>query len=151
LFIAIYMYVCVMKRALAILLLFVSAMTAAQPTLAFHFCRGSLYAVGIGSAGRMCCAGAMNDAPDASDAEAATLSGPSCCTGYTLEISTDACRPHGASPVAVPTDLFPVSFLPSSPVEACDLPARRLLAVFPPGISPRYASERLAWMCVRRE
>ncbi|MDR1555418.1 MAG: hypothetical protein LBS88_00085 [Tannerellaceae bacterium] len=147
-----------MKRAVSIGLLLVLLVTAMQPTLAFHFCGGSLHSVGIGSAGRMCCGGEMDAAPTGEASLAGTIalseSAEPCCSGYTLDIATDTYQIPSALPtvpVLPPMDFLPPSCFPCSIADDYELSALSLPTAFPPGISTQYTSDRLALICVWRK
>ena len=146
-----------MKRAISIALLFVLPLTAVQPTLAFHFCGGSLHAVGIGYAGSNCCTGGM----DAGQSDGSRQGGAAvfseaalpCCSDHTIEISTDTYRAPSvlpAAPGACPADSFLKPCLPASLAGGYEPPALSLQSVFPPGERLFYTTGLLTLICILR-
>ena len=146
-----------MKRAISIALLFVLPLTAVQPTLAFHFCGGSLHAVGIGYAGSNCCTGGM----DAGQADGSRQGGAAvfseaalpCCSDHTIEISTDTYRAPSvlpAAPGACPADSFPKPCLPASLADGYESQPLSLQSVFHPGERLFYTTGLLTLICILR-
>jgi hypothetical protein len=139
-----------MKRAISIFLLFTLLVTAVEPTLAFHFCGGSFHSVGIGDAGRSCCAGDMDAEPGGSTALAEHQE--SCCSGYTVEISTDNYQKTSTLSTipALRMDTLFIPYLHCSVADNYSLSALYLKTTFPPGGHPNHTADLLALICVLR-
>jgi hypothetical protein len=146
-----------MKRAISIGLLFVLLATAVQPTVAFHFCGGSLHAVGIGYAGDNCCTGGMDEeqaggSPRGSAAVFSEARVP-CCSDYAIELSTDTSRGPSVLSVApgpCQADSFLTPCTPGSLADGYELLALGLQFVFPPGKRLFYTADLLTLICILR-
>jgi hypothetical protein len=81
-----------MKKAIALFLFAIMTLTALQPTLALHFCGGSLRSVAIGNVQKSCCETAIEKPINPLSTHAENrLYQPinTCCSTYTVELSTD--------------------------------------------------------------
>jgi hypothetical protein len=136
-----------MKRIISILLLVVLTVMAIEPTLAIHFCGGSIHSVGMVKAVKTCCGGMADDDWRTVVAEPAGH----CCSDYTLELSTDDFRlPATAKTVSFhDISLMPavLHFLPFH--REYEPPVLISQTVFPPGAT-LHASATLALICIWR-
>ncbi|MDR1980610.1 MAG: hypothetical protein LBQ39_03180 [Tannerellaceae bacterium] len=127
-----------MKRMMSIGLLFLLLAIAVRPTLAFHFCGGSLFSVGISSSytPSACCDGEMG-----------------CCSNYTVTLSTDTY--HLPATLSLEATGDQAVFLPVTgwlrPLGGGYPPSGLLLqTLFPPGSLAGRTADRLALMCILR-
>ncbi|OAV71555.1 hypothetical protein Barb4_00602 [Bacteroidales bacterium Barb4] len=133
-----------MKRTLSILLLFLTLAAAVKPTLAFHYCGGSLHSVSLtgDDLQRSCCGG------EEEEGEAG-----SCCSDYTVEVATDDYQtPQQEVSVGISShDLLPAFFV-SDRLLKRDAPDDFLIIQrsFPPGGLAEYDADLLSLICVFR-
>jgi hypothetical protein len=77
----------------------------------------------------------------------------SCCSDYTVELSTDTCQRSStlsAAPAPYPENLPFAPFLPYSMAGNAELPVLYLQAGFPPGSQAFSAADVLALICILR-
>ncbi|MDR2847755.1 MAG: hypothetical protein LBV39_01485 [Bacteroidales bacterium] len=115
----------------SILLILLMAGVSTQPTLALHFCGGSLHAVSLRAvdAEKSCCKKAGKHAPKGTSFSKAA---GRCCSDYTIEVTTDTFQQQQE----ITTDVYSsVSLLPylvsdSLPYPNSYFPLQR---IYPPG------------------
>jgi hypothetical protein len=129
------------------------AVTAMQPALAFHFCGGALVSVGLADTGRCCCGketGEDAECPAPDDGIAQPVE--SCCSNYTVELSTDEFRTTpdtccGKEPSAAGT-----AVLLAAGWSGCDVrnDAPLIQHLSPPGTPAASGTDLLALICTLR-
>jgi hypothetical protein len=149
-----------MKRSVAVFLLWMMALVAVQPTLAFHFCGENLYAIGFTAAreNRCCCMAEADEtgcsAPEQplSGDGGSVVSEPveSCCSNYIVALSTDDFQaPSGEFAIGEVSVVPPVCYFSGeiSGISGRDgLPITQ--SVFPPGSFVKCHVDLLAFICV---
>jgi hypothetical protein len=102
-----------MRQAVAILLLLVLTVTSIRPTLAAHYCQGTLRAVGLTSEGMeaACCGVMEEELPDGS-----ALSDPldRCCLTRVFEVATDDYASRQPEAPSTTSPVMPLFFPPAS-------------------------------------
>ncbi|MDR2040926.1 MAG: hypothetical protein LBP98_01235 [Tannerella sp.] len=140
-----------MKRTIATVMVIWMALTAMQPALAFHFCGGSLVSVGLADTERCCCGKETGE--DTTCPAPEGIAGPveSCCSNYTMELSTDEFRTTPAGGCGKEPPAGQVA-LPPAGWYGCDgrndAPPIRPLS--PPGTPAASSTHRLALLCTLR-
>jgi hypothetical protein len=126
-----------MKRVLLFFLLSVMSLVAIQPTLAFHYCGGSLHSVGM-----------TDEEPQKS-----CCGKSACCSHYTAKLTTgDFQLPQQDSTIG--TDLVPNSILhvlfDTILIERDSTDSLVLQRIFPPGGLAKYNADLLTLVCIFR-
>lgn len=147
-----------MKRVVSSFMLAVLLLAAIQPTLAFHFCGGSLSSVGIGEEIKSCC-DEMADVESTACAEdlegnMPVLSEPvkSCCSNYSVEFSTDMYQiPFTTTSfVDLKPDFYPAICLLHVFFNRSSFALLLLQNLFPPGDTETYTNNLQILNCVFR-
>jgi hypothetical protein len=143
-----------MKRIVSIVMLFLMAVSAVQPTVAFHFCKGTFVSVGLGGGDGCCCGKAAADSPCGSEEPPLPgnrISEPysSCCSDYPVELSTDDFQVSASEYAASGGAAIVPLFLPADelPGYAGRDDARMIRYLSPPGGVARSGMDILALIC----
>jgi hypothetical protein len=136
--------------------------TTVQPTFAFHYCGGVLRSIGVmnGSLRASCCCAAETGAacshsedplqrPADNDGATVRKLVKTCCSDYTIEISTDHFQTVQTESCFV---LRPVSFLPCQSLNlsnCCRLPVQQY-GFPPPGKFAGHKADLLTLICIFR-
>jgi hypothetical protein len=124
-----------MKRITAISMILSLLLTAMQPAVVLHYCKGSLYSVGFikNELPKSCCSGSEHK---------------NCCSNRILKITTDDFQiQQPVSGGIVPLILSPVLFVLSDNLYPSESPDLLLLQqIFPPGGLARRQVDLLAFV-----
>jgi hypothetical protein len=126
-----------MKRTISFIILVSLLLTAVQPSIAFHYCKGELHSVGF----------IKKDLPKSCCANKHT----NCCSDKVLTVKTDTFSLHSTgTEIQLPAIAHPVFFAANDDwFFPCD---NNLLLqqVFPPGGLARYRAEMRHLICIYR-
>ena len=151
-----------MKRIIATFLLLIMSLVAVQPTVAFHYCKGHLASVHMGSDIVSCCGGAkkgtveMKTAPSPQEEQQIPFLTPKkkpCCVNYLFEVSTDqfSAPQQGTTTEIVSLLLSPALFFVDFTTTWQPSDALRIFQhTYPPGELPKYPADLLALICTFR-
>ncbi|MDR1102390.1 MAG: hypothetical protein LBL42_01410 [Tannerella sp.] len=142
-----------MKQTIATVMVLWMTLSAIQPALAFHFCGGALVSVGLADAERCCCGKETGDDTDCATPDDG-IAGPveSCCSNYTVELSTDEFRTTPAACCGEKTPATAPVALPAVRLSGCDVwnDASLIQHLSPPGLPVAGATDLLARICTLR-
>ena len=127
----------IMKRTISFIILISLLLTAVQPSIAFHYCKGKLHSVGF----------VKKDLPESCCAKKQT----DCCSNKILKVKTDS-FPINQTDTDIQAPAFPQ---PEFFVVSDDLifpSGNNLLLqhIFPPGGLARYSAEMRHFICIYR-
>jgi hypothetical protein len=137
-----------MKRIASISLLLLMLVAAVQPTLALHFCGGSLHSVNLlNGAGKSCCKGEMQSEQQPSNGISFSQN---CCSNQTIELATDVFQ---TSQQELNIDAQTFSFVPFPVLSNNDRNANEPEYIlvfqqkFPPGGLAKTHADMLSLVC----
>lgn len=130
-------FVANMKRTISFILLIGLLLTAVQPSIAFHYCKGELHSVGF----------VKKDLPKS----CCKKNGPNCCSNKILKVKTDSFPIHQTdTDIQTPAFLHPLFFVMSGDLIFPCENGLLLQQVFPPGGLARYSAEMRHLICIYR-
>ncbi|MDR0814995.1 MAG: hypothetical protein LBN37_04495 [Bacteroidales bacterium] len=141
-----------MKRIVSIFLLLLMLAASAQPTLALHFCGGTLHSVHLGKNVPSCCKNAeTTDGRNEAGTSQGILFQKTCCANYQIDIHTDTFQTQDAATDIVPLASCISCLLPAFMLPDTDSDSFAVRHIFPPDyrtVPPQ--ADRLTQFCIFR-